>query len=310
MGKLNEYYSDPFGFMDNLSLVIKGNNLNIFQKYKRVRITAFGLAITCLVAWFVFGFDSTPLQFMHALYELPAFVTGQVSFSDLVATYNRFYGREMHYSAFVIYGLMYWFLSRHFDKNHGIKGSKNVAYACSLTFLSVAIFEFFWMSSFAYFQSQPWAITPKWPQLRIHMQNIAFLSVGVLGVLYMYADSFIMKGKEFVGRSYQFNWNWKAWLLVGLSIGTALVWWNYPWYVEKFSVQLETGKIWSNSQHFPQTLYTIDLDPTDSVNAGVWFWKGNNLIHGWNTLVKVFWTLTVLYVGKIRMLGGEKTRKL
>lgn len=291
--------------MDNLKLTLKGNNLNIFQKYKRVRVTAFGLAITCLIGWMVFGFDSTPLQFMHMLYELPAFVMGQVSFNDLVATYNRFYGCEMHYSAFVIYGLMYWFLSRHFDKKLGIKGSKNVAYACSLTFLSVAIFEFYWMGSFAYFQNQLWVMTPKWPQLRIQMQNITFLSVGVLGVLYMYADSFVLKGKEIISRNYHFNWNWKAWLLIGLSVATALIWWFYPWHVEKFSVELETGQVWSNSQQFPQTLYTVDLNPTDDVNAGVWFWKENNLIHGWNTLVKIFWTVTILYIGKLKVSGRK-----
>jgi len=292
--------------MDNLNLTFKGNNLNIFQKYKRVRVTAFGLAITCLAAWIVFGFDSTPLQFVHVMYELPRFIMGHVSFDDLVVTYNTFYGKEMHYSAFVIYGLMFWFLSRHFEKHLGIKGSKNIAYACSLTFLSIAIFEFYWMGSFAYFQNQPWVITPKWPQLRIHMQNIAFLSVGVLGVLYMYADSFIMKGKEIIGRNYHFNLNRKACVLVGLSVATALIWWYYPWHVEKFSVQLETGEVWSNGQQFPQTLYTIDLNPTDGVNAGVWFWKENNLIHGWNTLVKIFWTLTILYVGMVKRAEIQK----
>lgn len=310
MGKLGEYYKDPFGFVDNLNLILKGNNLNIFQKYKRVRKTAFGLAITCLAAWIVFGFDSTPLQFMHVLYEgVPAYLMGNANWGDLTNIYNLYYGKEMHYSAFVIYGLMYWFLSRHFDKNFNIKKSKNIAYACSLTFLSVAIFEFYWMSSFSYFQNQPWVMTPKMPQLRIQLQNIVFLSVGILGVLYMYADSFVLKGKEILGRNYSFNWNWKAWLLIGLSVATALIWWNYPWYVEKFSVELETGVVWSNNQQFPQTLYTIDLNPTDSVNAGVWFWKGNDLIHGWNTLVKVLWTFTILYIGKIKMLGNEKIWK-
>jgi len=307
VGKLGDYYQDPFGFMDNLNLTIKGNNLNIFQKYQRVRITAFGLAISCLVAWIVFGFDSTPLQFFHVLFEgLPAYVMGKANWNDLTNIYNLYYGKEMHYSAFVIYGLMYWFLSRHFDKNLDIKGSKNVAYACSLTFLSVAIFEFYWMGSFAYFQHQPWVMTPKMPQLRIHMQNIAFLSVGILGVLHMYVNGFVMKGKEIIGRNYSFNWNWKAWLLIGLSVGSALLWWFYPWHVQRFSVKLETGEVWTNSQQFPQTLYTIDLDPTDHVNAGVWYWKENNLIHGWNTLVKIFWTLTVLYIGMVKRVETQK----
>jgi len=165
------------------------------------------------------------------------------------------------------------------------------------------------MGSFAYFQHQPWVMTPKMPQLRIHMQNIAFLSVGILGVLHMYVNGFVMKGKEILGRNYCFNCNWKASILVVLSVWSALFWWFYPLQVERFSVTLDTGEVWTNSRHFPQTLYTIDLDPTDSVNAGVWYWKENNLIHGWNTLVKIFWTLTVLYIGKIKILGSEKTWK-
>ena len=301
-GKLGEYWNDPFGFVDQLELTFKGNNFNIFQKYKRVQKTAFCVAMVALGAWMVLGFDSTPLQFIHVLYEgVPNFVLGKASFADLHVIYNNFYGKEMHYSAFVIYGLMFWALSRHFDKNLGITKSKNIAYACSLTFLSVAIFEWFWMLSFATFQRQPWVITPKWPQLRIHLQNFAFSTVGVLGVVYMWADSYVLNDKaEVVKRLYKFRLNKIALFLIGLSVFGALFWWFYPFPVERFAVELETGETWVNSNRFPQTLYTIDLDPTDSVNAGVWFHKGNDLVHLVNTLVKAIWTFTIFYVGRVK----------
>lgn len=272
------------------------------------RKAAFVIAIVCLGAWMAFGFDSTPLQFIHVLYEgVPQFLLGKASLGDLVAIYNRYYGKEMHYSAFVIYGLMYWALSRHFNKKLGITKSKNIAFTCSLVFLSVAIFEFFWMGSFAFFQKQPWVITPKWPQLRIHMQNILFLTVGVLGVLYMWADSYILneKGKT-IGRWFKFRWDKVAVGLVGLSVGLALLWWFYPGYVERFSVQLETGQTWTNSPNFPQTLYTIDLNPEDSVNAGVWFFHENNAIHGLNTLVKAICTFTVFYIGMVKEVKNHE----
>jgi len=133
------------------------------------------------------------------------------------------------------------------------------------------------------------------------MQNIAFLSVGILGVLYIWTDSYLFneQGKP-TRKVFKFRLDKTALALIGLSVFSAVLWIYYPGYVENFSVQLETGEVWSNTNLFPQTLYTIDLNPTDNVNAGVWFYKENNLIHGWNTLVKVFWTFTVFYIGLVK----------
>lgn len=280
--------------------MIRGNNLNIFQKFKRLRKTAFFIAVVALALWVVMGFDSTIGQIIHPLYSIPQLLTNQISTNEWTNLYFEQYGREMHWSAFVIYGLCFWGLSRHYDKHLNIQKSKNVAYAMSLTLFAVAVFEFYWMFSFAHFQNQAWVITPRLPQLRIHLQNLAFLMVGGLAILYIFLDSFILKGNKIIGRHYTFNWNWKALALVGLSIGSAVFWWNYPFQVERFSVVLETGEVWSNTNRFPQTLYTIDLNPNDNVNAGVWFWMENNLVHAVNTLVKVFWTLSVFYVGRLR----------
>jgi len=268
------------------------------------RKAAFVTAIVSLCLWAVLGFDSTPLQFIHVLYEgIPNFIVGKASLNDLHVIYDSYYGREMHYSAFVIYGLMYWALSRHFNKNLGITKSRNIAYTCSLTFLSIAIFEFFWMYSYATFQHQAWVITPKWPQLRIQLQNILFVTIGVLGVLYMWLDSHVYNTvKKGYDRIFTFRWDLYAICLVCLSVLLAVSWINYTGYVEKISVPLETGEVWTNSGNFPQTLYTVDLNPNDNVNAGVWFYVGNDLIHGLNTLVKVVWTLTILYVGLVKKI--------
>lgn len=209
----------------------------------------------------------------------------------------------MHYSAFVIYGLMYWMLSRHFDKKWSITGSKNVTYAASLTFLSIAVFEFYWIYSFSIFQAQPWVATWKMPQLRILTQNLVFMVVGVMGALYLWMDSYTEKTGQ---RRYRFNWTPMTYTLICLAIVTASIWWFYPWHVEKFSVTLENGETWTNSAMFPQTLYTIDLNPSDNVNAGVWFWKENNLLHAWNTLVKVFFTLAFFNVARIKRWNSEE----
>ena len=295
---LKEYYTDPFGFFDRLDLTWKGNQFNIFRKHVRLRKTAFVLALLSLGSWIIFGFDSTPLQFIHVLYEgLPNFWLGHASLTDLAMIYHSYYGREMHYSAFVIYGLMYWALSRHFDKKWGITGSKNITYAASITLLSIAVFEYYWIYSFSFFQRQTWVSTWRWPQLRILMQNLVFLVVGVMGVLYLWLDSYNEKTSK---RHYKFNWNATTLLLICLAVGSAIAWWFYPFPVEQFNVTLETGQVWTNNRMFPQTLYTVDLNPTDNVNAGVWYWKENNLVHAWNTLVKVFFTLAFFNVARIR----------
>jgi hypothetical protein len=298
----------PFETVDNLKLEYKflGRtwSLNIFQQYEKFAWSIGGLAVISLLAWIVFGFDSTPMQFLNVFYSnnsaslIPSLLSGKIPTLDSLWTiYNSTYGKEMHWSAFVIYGFMYWALSKHFLKM-GIKGSKNVAYSSSLMFLAIAFFEFYWMGSFAYFQNQPWVVTFMMPQLRILLQNIGFLTVGVLGVLYMWADSYVPGSKR---RVYKFNWNILSVALVVLCVVVALVWWFYPWHVDSLNVPLANGEVWTNTRCFPQTLYTIDVNPLDSVNAGVQFWVGNDLIHAWNTMVKVIWTFTIMYVGRLKM---------
>lgn len=302
---VKDYYHDPFGFMDNLNLTFRGNNLNLFQKHVRLRKMSFSIAVTALVCWIIFGFDSTPLQFIHVLYEgIPTFLAGQASLADLAGIYNSYYGKEMHYSAFVIYGLTFWFLNRHFDKNLSIVKSKNITYAAGITFLSIATFEFFWINSFAFFQNQPWVATWQMPQLRILVQNLLFLIVGCFAVAYMFLDSYELDGNQDATgkRFYRFRIDWIALALVLLTMASAVVWIYYPWGVEQISVTLETGEVWRSTHLFPQTLYTVDLNPLDKVNAGTWFWVENNLIHGWNTLVKVLWTLVFVYIGKVKTL--------
>jgi len=236
------------------------------------------------------------MQFIILLYNLPNLVFGKLNLQSWLQIYSEYYGKEMHYSAFVIYGLMYWALSRHFEKKLGITKSKNVAYAASLTLFSIAVFEFYWILSYAHFQNQPWVAKLQWPQLRIILQNVAFFSVGVLAILYIWADSYVLKGKEVVGKKYRYKLNLLAIGLISLSIVSAMFWWNYPFQVDTCQVRLENGELWTNSGNFPQTLYTIDMNPDDSLNAGEWFFVENNNVHAVNTWVKVIWTFTMFYI--------------
>ena len=308
--KLKEFYANPFGFVDKLEPTFKGHVFNPFLKFRLNRRLAFFFAVGLgLVPWILFGFDSCIAQPLMCLYRLPGLLLGNLTFGEWAHTWTEYYGKEMHYSAFLIYGLTYWALSRHFDVKLGIEKSKNVAYAASLTFLSIAIFEFYWMYSYAIFQSQPWVTSPQLPQLRILIQNIIFLTLGFFGVLYLWLDSYVLNDKgKVAGRLYRFRFDKKALVLAGVTVSLALLWIYYPFGVERISVPLENGEVWTVSQRFPQTLYTIDVDPTDSVNAGVWFFVENNWVHGLNTLVKIMVTATVCYVGLVKEVknGEEK----
>jgi len=299
-----KFSEDPYAFVDQLDLTLKGHNLNLFQKYKKIqRMALYGSAVF-LIFWIICGFDSTPLQFIHVLYEgVPAWIQGTASFEDLHAIYNLYYGKEMHYSAFVIYFGLFYFLSLSWEKA-GVTRSKNIVFSSAGMLLSIAVFEWFWILSFATFQNQPWVATWRFPQMKILLQNLIFTMAGGITVLYMLTERWHWKGSEQLERAYYFRLkSWAPWMLLAVSILGALLWIFNPsniFNAQLLTVELETGEIWRSSRLFPQTLYTIDLDPTDGVNAGVWFWIQNDLIHAVNTGVKVLWALTTYYVFRVR----------
>ena len=305
--KFSKIAEDPYLWADNLDLSWKGLNFNFFQKYKKIQKTAIYGSLVCLAAWILFGFDSTPLQFVHVLYEgIPDLLMGSASWSDLGAIYSQYYGKEMHYSAFVIYFGLYYFLSRSWEKA-GIKRSKNMIFSFCAMFLSIAVFEWFWILGFSYFQDQPWVSTWQFPQMKILIQNSIFTVAGLLGSVYMLCERYTWKGKEITGRAFYFRMKEKLpWILIGASILAALVWICYPFDVQLLTVQLETGEIWQSSRMFPQTLYTVDLNPGDGVNAGVWHWIEDDLIHAVNTGVKFLWAVTTYYIFRVRKaIPGE-----
>ena len=301
MSSWAEFQKDPFGFVDRINLTYKGYDFNILHDDAGVRKVARNFGIVCLALWVILGFDSTPLQFVHIIQDgLPGLILGQKSLGDLVAIYNAFYGKEMHYSAFVIYFLLFYFMSKNWSRV-GIVKTKNVVYSFGAMFISIAVFEWFWIFSFGVFQNQPWVYTWQMPQLRILLQNTMFLIAGAFCLLYIYVDSFILENKMIIGRNFTFCFrSWKLWILVVAGVAAALLWVYYPWHVHQISVTLDNGQVWHSSRLFPQTLYTVDLDPSDGVNAGVWFYVENNWIHGLNTTVKAIWAAVTYYVFKVK----------
>jgi len=300
MSKLEEFKKDPFGYVDHIHLMVKGKDLNIFSDDRGIRKVAFWFAFFCLIMWVLEGFDSSTFQIIYAGWALPSLLLGHINWSQFMVIYNQYYGKEMHWSAFVIYVFLYWAVSRNFLKV-GVYRTKNVLYSFAAMFLAAGLFEWFWMSSFATFQHQPWVITWQMPQMRILLQDFLLVLAGGLGAFYIWVDSFKLENHVITGRFWTFQWkSWKLWVLVGLSAASALFWIYYPGSVPVFSVSLKNGQIWHSSRLFPQTLYTINLNPGGSVNAGTWFYFQNNLVHGVNTGVKSIWALTVYYFFKVK----------
>lgn len=305
-----KFAEDPFGYADSRNLTRTIGrftvNFNLFQKYKKIRRIAFYVAVISAFCWILFGFDSTPLQFIRVLYDLPLYFQGKIDFSYLGNVYQEYYGKEMHYSAFVIYLLLFVGLSFTWEKA-GVVMSKNMVFSFAGMILAIAAFEFFWIWSFASFQNQPWVATWKFPQMRILLQNLIFAVSGGLCVLYMLTERYHWKNNEQLGRAYYFRMKtWAPWILIGLSMLAAIFWIYYPFAVEPLTVELETGETWMNTNLFPQTLYTVDLNPNDSVNAGVWFYLENDWIHAVNTGVKVLWALTTFYIFRVRRTNEKE----
>lgn len=304
--KWQQFLSDPFTFADGVNLG-RLDFFNPLSKFRLSRKIAFFCAIFLgLIPWALFGFDSCIGQPLMMINKLPALIAGDISTNEWLAVWGDMYGKEMHYSAFLIYGLMFWGLSRYFDKTLDIKGSKNVCFSGAITFLSIAIFEFYWMGSFAVFQNQPWMLALQLPQFRIVLQNLIFLAVGVLGMLVIWQHSFILDSAKtkIVGRNYRFRIDRWAALLSVVTVAAALIWIYYPAPVHHFSVELETGEVWHNTNLFPQTLYTVDLNPADAEAVGHWFWFEDNNVHALNTFVKVLVSATVFYIGLVKKENG------
>lgn len=293
-----EFAADPYKYVDELDLSFKRLNFNFFQKYKRLRSSIFLGAIICCWLWVTLGFDSTPLQFVHVFQD--GLLQGVTDPQALQAIYNLYYGKEMHYSAFVIYFLLYWALSRSWEKA-GVAKSKNVVFSFAGMILAIAVFEWFWILSYANFQNQPWVATWQMPQLRILLQNSFFAFAGGFTGILMLTERFHWNGREQLDRAYYFNAKSLAlWICIALSILSALFWIYYPAQVTQITVQLKTGEIWQSSRLFPQTLYTVELDPTDAVNAGDWFYVANDAVHALNTLVKSIWAMSVYLLLRVK----------
>lgn len=315
----SEFNRNPFKFVDNLSLDVKGYELNLLRDDKGLRKSVLIFAFLSGFIWLIAGWDSSASQvelFVEGFVK-QLFLDRKLDWGKLVEIYNNDYGKGIHWSAFIIYGLLFYGLSRFYWKKYNIRNSLNVTIAFGFTLFSVAIFEYFWHWSFRWFQSQAWVLEWGWPQFRVLFQTRIWLFASLFMIIILH----LKHGKHyrFINwrntqyylniqtnmPQFRLNFNIMTYVLIGLTFTSVYVWWFYGDFfpVEQITVEVIGGPDWTNNIYFPQTVYTIETDLTDNLNAGDQFFVENNLLHGINTLVKIFFTLTIYNIGRIRKIS-------
>ena len=295
----NEYYEDPFAYFDKTFINIFGVDLLLFKYHDRLRKIIWWGAWIATALWIRMGFDSGYGQIEYAIYAFKDYILSPSStpvWEQVVDAGWWAYGKTMHWSAFTIYGLLYWATSWHLEKELGITKTKNAAYSLAFTLFNIGIFEWGWMYGYAFFHDQWWSVTWKMPQLRILIQNVAFTFIGLSTLLLFWVQGLIHDEQgEIIGCIYRFKPSKKLILFVLLTIASAALWVYYPWNVKPAETYVVGYGNWTNSNLFPQTLYTVDTNLLDNVNAGEWFYVEDNLVHFVNTGVKFLLALVGLF---------------
>ncbi len=214
---LKDFKNDPFGTLDNLNLRYIGFQFNILKNDEKLRKALFEIFfIIPLVCWVLLGSDSTVDQIEYAILNIPNFLLGKLDSNGLLQIYNSYYGLGTHWSAPVIYSLLFIGVSKHLHDKLDTKNSLNLSLTAGVVALTIAAFEFYWQFSYAVFQNQWWVLSLQPPELTIIMRNVLFAVAGFVVL-------FGLNWKE-----YKLNID-KITILSFLStIGLVLLWWFYP----------------------------------------------------------------------------------
>jgi hypothetical protein len=242
------------------------------------------MVVASAFLWVCFGFDSTWEQlnpFFDALFRNP--ITALVDLfhpsSILRIEMRSFYGMGDHWSAPVIYGIVFIILSIHLERM-GIAKSRNFFITTSLSLMNIGIFEVLWNLFYSIFHNQPWAFTFVPKQLYNLGFFVSFIFVGILASLILY------------GWGYRFKFTQLKTTLTIFAIGLWLLWIFYPFPIGHITVQTDWGS-WTNSNRFPQTYYVVDVTD-DGYASGLPHWIENNPLHLLNTVCKIAMTASIL----------------
>lgn len=276
----------PFETLDTLDLTFFGFQFNLLKNDTKLRKALFeAFFLVPLTLWVLLGSDSTADQVAYLFLNVPNFLLQKINLAELLQIYNSYYGLGTHWSAAVIYSLLFIGISKHLRNKLEVKNSLNIALTSGFVGLTIASFEFFWMGSFFIFQNQPWILRLQFPQARIIMQNVMFALMGIVVLL------------GFNWKDYKLNIDKRTVLFFLATLGLILLWWHYPFPTETLTVQTDYG-VWVSSQNFPQTMYTIA--PNKQVAYGIMYHIEDAGVHLVNNLCKIAMTLTFYSLFKIQ----------
>jgi hypothetical protein len=269
------FRDNPWNALDNLDLSFMGFQFNLLRNDEKLRAAILEIFVLIpLIAWILLGADSTIDQLTNLVLNTPRFLLQQINLQQLLAIYNSYYGLGTHWSASVIYGLMLIGISKHLHEKLAIKNSLNLALTAGFVGIAIGCFEFTWQISYAVLQNQWWVIQFQFPQARILLQNFEFLLIGTLALL-------VLKN-----RGLHLNWSLRTYGYAAATMGLFLLWWNYGLF---FPVQQLTVGAWTSTIYFPQTMYTVQMNPM--VAVGEMFYVANEGVHLLNNVAKIMMTL-------------------
>jgi len=151
-----KFSENPFAKIDALEVDLFGLDLGWWKHAWAIRLGVLFIVFSTAIIWMFQGFDSG----------------------------IREYGTSLHWSVFVIYGIVYFILSTHYE-NLGIKGSQNFVYSFSFTVLAVALFEWYWSLSYGYLYDV-WLI---FKDKMLLIKLVGITAIGFLCIIHLYIDT-------------------------------------------------------------------------------------------------------------------------
>ena len=277
-----QFLKHPFETLDNLDLQYFGFQFNILKDDVKLRKALFDIFFLIpLILWVLLGADSTADQLVNFLLNIPNFLLGNITFNGLTKIYDSYYGLGTHWSAAVIYSLLFIGISKHLRDELEAKNSENLALTTGFVAFTIGTFEYFWQVSYFIFQNQPWILRFQFPQARIILQNTLFLLTGAIVLL------------GFNWKEYKLNIDKRTITFFLATVSLILLWWMCP-----FETTPLTVGSWTSSSHFPQTMYTVA--PSSQVAYGIMYHVENPGVHLVNNLTKIFMTFAFYSLFRIR----------
>ena len=292
---IHNFFSDPFKTLDSINLQFHGFQLNILKDDKKLSKALLEIFVLIpLICWILLGSDSTIDQIAWTIFNIPNLIMGKIGLDQWLSIYGNYYGLGTHWSASVIYGLLFVGVSKYFREKIKVYNSENLCITTGFVGLAISTFEFFWMISYYYFQNQSWILTLQFPQSKLIIQTLIFLSPALV----------VLLGLNY--EKYRLNFDKRTLFFLCATIFFVLLWYNYPFHIEQLTVEVQGLGTWISSKKFAQTMYTVDLDITDNIALGEMFFMDNPGIHFVNNVCKIFWTLTVYNLSKIKLRKSKK----